>query len=506
MSFSSWIKRRTSNHAPRGRRSQPLVRRWRPQLEALEDRWLPSPLTVTNTSGSSMATGSLPYWVNYADNHGGGTINFGPSVTGTINLNSPLLITANMEIDGPGMARLTISGQNKTEVFCVSSPFASAPIVATINDLTIANGSASIGGGLYEQSAALNLSRDTLANNLAFGQGGAVYTAGGTVTVMDSVFSGNRVVVPAFSQILGAGGAIFSVFGTLTVSGTTFTSNMVLGANGALGFANSNVGHAAGGAVFSEGDTLDTFTGDAFTANSARGGIGDAKGSGNYTIGQGQGGAIDAAGSVVEIDLSQFYYNYAQGGPGADVSGGGRIGLALGGAIEVETGAGVTNVTVNDSTFYKNRALGANFGTGVAGSSTNVGAGGAINAEGADTFLSVAGGNFYYNTARGGVSGFVTSNGGRFGSAGVGGAINLGGGASGDISGTFTGNMAFGGNGTGNGTGGNAFGGAISAFPTQVTITSSQFNNNLAHGGMGGPWGGSAACPGAAAWPLVVAT
>jgi hypothetical protein len=43
MSFSSWLRNRTSNRAPRGRAQyRPAAFLFRPQLEVLEDRWLPS--------------------------------------------------------------------------------------------------------------------------------------------------------------------------------------------------------------------------------------------------------------------------------------------------------------------------------------------------------------------------------------------------------------------------------------------------------------------------------
>jgi hypothetical protein len=49
MSFSSWLRNRTSAHALRGRaQGRAAAPRFRPHLEELEGRDVPSSLTVTN--------------------------------------------------------------------------------------------------------------------------------------------------------------------------------------------------------------------------------------------------------------------------------------------------------------------------------------------------------------------------------------------------------------------------------------------------------------------------
>src|SRR5947209_3927714 len=87
MSFTHWL----SNHLglsprPASRSNAPAVRpAFRPTLEALEDRWVPSTLTVLNNLDSG--AGSLR--ADIAAAHNGDTIVFAPSLAGqTITLAS----------------------------------------------------------------------------------------------------------------------------------------------------------------------------------------------------------------------------------------------------------------------------------------------------------------------------------------------------------------------------------------------------------------------------------
>ena len=88
---------------------------FRPTLEALEHRWVPSTLTVTNNLDSG--AGSLRADIATAKN--GDTILFAPSLNGqTITLTSgELLIKRNLTIAGPGAGNLTVSGNHASRVF-----------------------------------------------------------------------------------------------------------------------------------------------------------------------------------------------------------------------------------------------------------------------------------------------------------------------------------------------------------------------------------------------------
>jgi hypothetical protein len=480
-------------------------RQFRPSLDHLEDRITPNAYHVgnLNDANTGFATfGSLRYCIAQADlpANVGSTIDFLPGVTGTINVKSVMRITQAMEIDGPGASVITLSGRNLNQIFDISG---TGQVIIT--DLTIANGRAFAVGGAIINQAPLNLSRVTFANNQS-SEGGALLNFGqntpALMTISDCLFTNNHVSAPAGTIGTVDGGAIASSLGSLTVTNTQFTSNYAVGASSTASSSSDQLGDAFGGAVTCFDDlATDTFTGCTFTGNYAKGGqlCTESGTASDYLIGDAQGGAIDVSGCSVVVssvtggDQSTFSQNYAQGGTGTDTTtAGGRIGMGLGGAIEVENGG---QLAVYDSTFSNNRALGADRGAGLAGTVMNEGAGGAINCEGSTCSLSVTHSIFCRNTAAGGISGFRTGTAinGYDGSNGVGGAINLGLGASGDISAgcTFSYNVARGHAGTGDGAGGYALGGAIDTFPTSLTISDTMFNNNLAQGGAGAD-GGSA--------------
>jgi hypothetical protein len=154
-----------------------------PRLEALEDRTVPSTLTVTSVADSG--TGSLRAAIAAANS--GDTIQFDHHLAGqTIALTSgELAIDKSLDIEGLGASQLTISGNDASRVFDISG---STTDVA-VSDLTIADGlanqttatgsfgNAALGGGLLDTGARVTLSHVVMAHNQAIGpQGGYVQT------------------------------------------------------------------------------------------------------------------------------------------------------------------------------------------------------------------------------------------------------------------------------------------------------------------------------------------
>ncbi|MGO9601832.1 MAG: choice-of-anchor Q domain-containing protein, partial [Candidatus Binataceae bacterium] len=136
------------------------------------------------------------------------TILFG--VSGTITLKSALPAIANtstgsLMIDGGG---LTISGAGAFQVLAVD-----AGAKLTLNNLTIATGSAASGGGV-DNRGTLKVTNTTFSDDGAI-SGGGIYNRG-TLTVVNSTFSGNSAS--------SYGGAIAND-GTLKVTSSTFSSN-----------------------------------------------------------------------------------------------------------------------------------------------------------------------------------------------------------------------------------------------------------------------------------------
>src|SRR6516162_2363451 len=126
------ISRRQWQKAGRKQR----VNCFRPRLEILEDRTVPSTLTVTNNLDSG--AGSLRDAIKNANS--GDMIVFAPSLNGqTITLTSgELAFSKSLDIEGPGASLLAISGNNASRVFDISQN--QTPVTVTIAGLTIENG------------------------------------------------------------------------------------------------------------------------------------------------------------------------------------------------------------------------------------------------------------------------------------------------------------------------------------------------------------------------------
>jgi hypothetical protein len=154
-----------------------------PRLESLEERAVPSTLTVTNLNDSG--SGSLRAAVAAASS--GDTITFASALSGTITLSSgELAISKSLDIEGPGSGLLAISGNHAGRVFDISQK--QKPVVVTIAGLTIEDGLASGagGGGILNVSSTLDLSDDVLSSNVALdnsnesqSQGGAIFNRNG---------------------------------------------------------------------------------------------------------------------------------------------------------------------------------------------------------------------------------------------------------------------------------------------------------------------------------------
>ncbi|MBV8153764.1 MAG: hypothetical protein JOY98_05045, partial [Candidatus Eremiobacteraeota bacterium] len=437
---------------------------------------------VTTTADSGM--GSLRYAVGAAN--AGDTIMFLLPAGSTIALLTPITITGNVAMAGPGAASVSISGGGTHQLFLVAG-------TATISGLTLTQGKAAVasqpGGAIYNLGT-LTLANDvignstsvvalrrlahashsfaTIANHLhphcsvTINEGGALYN-NGTAVISGTTFNGNVIAsnLSSCPNIEAQGGAIYNdQFGSLTSTGDTYSNNSA----------------AVGGAVYNAGLGLVSFTGDAFTGN-----FGCNVNSGCPTTGCsatsctsfaiGQGAAMYDHGLGVTVVNSTFTNNVA-GGPTPFSQGqGGAIYLdassqlptiigttftgnvAGGGSSSCSTGEGGAIVATNsielDNDTFKN-----NSATGDA-----QGAGGAVVAH---VNITGTGDTFTGNTAEG-AGGSCTANG-----EGLGGAVFAAGVVTFNSS-TFAGNT-----GTGNAEGA---GGAI-ATGNVLTVNASAFTSN----------------------------
>ena len=188
-------------------------------------------ITVTNTNDSG--PGSLRQALVDASD---GDIIDATGVSGVITLTSgELLVDKSVTINGASADVLTVDGNARSVVFHITATGSVA-----ISDLTIRNGQSDFGGGiLNEEGATLTVTNSVLSGNSA-GYGGGVDNRDGTVTITNSTLDGNMAA---------HGGGAFSA-GTLTIVNSTVSGNTA----------------AADGGGTSNDDTL-TITNSTFSGN-----------------------------------------------------------------------------------------------------------------------------------------------------------------------------------------------------------------------------------------------
>ena len=208
--------------------------------------------TITVTSLNDSGPGSLRDAIWNANSAAGAdTITFSASGTITLFTTLPIITgTDDLTIDGSGQA-VTISGNNSVRVMEVNSGAS-----LTLNNLTIANGSAPGGhGGGIHNFGTLTITNSNFSGNSTSGGVNAGFGGGisneGMLTITNSTFTGN-------SAVGGYGGGIYSNGLPLNIVNSTFSGN------------SANVGF--GGGIFTLGGTL--ITNSTFSGNSASSGTG----------------------------------------------------------------------------------------------------------------------------------------------------------------------------------------------------------------------------------------
>jgi hypothetical protein len=220
------------------------------------------------------------------DFFGGDTITFAAGLNGTLALaDGPLpALTANMNVVGPGANVLSVSGQGASRIMSVS-----AGAAVTVSGLTLADGSASTGGGI-DNLGTLVLSDCTVSGNSAStGKGGGIYNDG-TLLMIGSTVSGNSAQ---------QGGGIFNV-GGLVLTNCTIYGNTAHGSSPVSGN-----GPYAGGGIYNFSSGSLTLNDCTVAGNSAQEGgglynVGSAAATLNNTIVAAFGGSVggDITGTV----------------------------------------------------------------------------------------------------------------------------------------------------------------------------------------------------------------
>jgi hypothetical protein len=335
--LSSWFNRFARPQPRKRRPSGTLIRRRsRPVLESLEVRWVPS--TVTNLTDHDL--GSLRDAI--AITPAGGTVDFQPGLSGTINLTTGELgISKNLAISGPGADVITVSQNKASRVFNIVAPFN-----VRISGLTVANGWSPNGGDIYN-SGILSISGLTITNGWAIdvgavGEGGGLYNAGGTLTITDCTVSSNHAgfngggiensggtMTITHSTIAGnfsgGGGGIVNA-GTMTITYSTISgNNATTGGSGGIGnFGTLNVSNStvsdnysnnyAAGMENLEGSANATFTDCTFSGNFAASGSGAA-------LANVYGAQLTIANSTISNNSTGGYGSFGGGGIYTDGTG-----------------------------------------------------------------------------------------------------------------------------------------------------------------------------------------
>lgn len=216
-------------------------RRFSPSVSTLEGRALLSTFTVLNNNDSG--PDSLRAEVALANASPGSTVDFDPSVTGTISLTSgEIAITAPMVIDGPGAGVLSINAGGLSRIFNVSGvPTPSTPV--EIEGLAFEDGSASTpifaplsggdGGAIQVDGSVVVLHDDVFVDNFAKYRGGAIFNQSGMLTVDNCSFSNNSTEFHG-GAIYNSGHEIVPAAASLGVINSVFSGNVAGEGGGAI--------------------------------------------------------------------------------------------------------------------------------------------------------------------------------------------------------------------------------------------------------------------------------
>jgi predicted outer membrane repeat protein len=375
--------------------------------EALESRIAPATIIVTSLLDDNGAGTTLREAIVQANGTAApDTIKFDPTVFvpgSTIVLNGTEIdITSTLTIQGPGVDRLTISGNNASRIFDIADSDPAVLRPTAISGLMLLDGNAPGSGGAILSTESLAMSNVVIASSVASSRGGAVdVETAGKVSIVNCRITGNQTTGAAgggvyaeaalgivVSKTLVSGNSTTSNAGgmylrtenaAIVVDGCSFLDNTASGSGGGL-LIQTNVG---GKAIVKRS----TFTGN--TAGSNGGGL--YLEDGNLTVDRCvfahnsatvAGGAIaDNSGDSVAIKNSRFDGNTAVAEGGALYLDGthaasitsciftGNRSTSDGGAIQAETGI---DLTIRSSTFAGNTATGNGGGISVEAAGTEL--------------------------------------------------------------------------------------------------------------------------------------
>ena len=194
-------------------------------------------VTTADDPGGLAVRLSLREAVNLANAYEAAGFSASITFSSSLNFNTVMLTQGPMQltagsgtttVNGGGV--ISVSGNNEGSVFEVGL---GATVV--LEGLTIEDGNAQDGGGIYNDQGTLTVSNSTIEGNYAQTGGGIYNYFAGKLTVINSTLTGNTA---AF-----AGGGIFSDFGTLAVESSTLVGNSAQ-SGGGINFLEGSAGLA----------------------------------------------------------------------------------------------------------------------------------------------------------------------------------------------------------------------------------------------------------------------
>lgn len=253
------------------------------------------------------------------------TITFDPAffnVPRTITLaTGELTIAAPVDVQGPGMAKLTITGNSSGRVFNINDGTTAVQMSVTLSDMKITGGKSSTeGGGIYLFGDSLSIVRTEITGNSSTtGSGGGIFIASkfASLSVTDSVISKNSAGLN-----MSGGGIRVDAAASVSIVRSTISGNVAPYRGGGIYFNN-------GGSLLL---TESTVSGN--TASSKDGGglyffgaigsggitVQNSTFSGNWAYGNGGGAAFVSVSGTPTIHGSTFTQNVAQNGTGGGIA------------------------------------------------------------------------------------------------------------------------------------------------------------------------------------------
>ena len=221
---------------------------------------VPSGGQATVTTVADAGPGSLRQVVGNACD--GATINFAASLSGqTITLSGGQIpVNRQITVENPHAPGLTISGNNASRMFYVSSGSS-----LSLSDLSLGHGrvSGTGGGAILNEGGLVNLNRVSLLNNASALDGGALYNDnGGGINILNSALIDNLAEN-------GHGGGIYNNDGTINAGNSTLSGNAaqsdgggIYNLQGLLNLSNSTLsGNTADRSALNQGDGGGIFNG-----------------------------------------------------------------------------------------------------------------------------------------------------------------------------------------------------------------------------------------------------